>query len=95
MFPSLVSVEVAAKSFVFPRWSNFIFFRPHKLFRRAILAGCFHFARGPASSVHNDPHSMDVAPGHDLSRCDSRGPTDTSVRIYTVSFWIATCTDAI
>jgi len=41
MFPSLVSVEVAAKSFVLPRWSNFIFSRPHKLFRRAVVAGCW------------------------------------------------------
>jgi hypothetical protein len=36
MFPSLVSVGVAAKSFVFPRCSNFIFSRPHKLLRRAV-----------------------------------------------------------
>jgi hypothetical protein len=37
MFPSLVSLEVAAKSFVFPRCSNFIFSRPHKLLRRGYL----------------------------------------------------------
>jgi hypothetical protein len=37
----LFSVEVAAKSFVLPRCSNFIFSRPHKLFRRAVFTGCW------------------------------------------------------
>jgi hypothetical protein len=32
-FPAFVSVVVAAKSFVLSRCSNFIFSRPHDLFR--------------------------------------------------------------
>ena len=57
MFPSLVSLEVAAKSFVLPRWSNFIFSRPHKLFRRAVVAGCWFFGAIQAPIRYPAAHS--------------------------------------
>ena len=44
--PVLVSVVVAAKSFVFPRWSNLIFSRPHKLFR-GLVSQLIRFPAAP------------------------------------------------
>jgi hypothetical protein len=57
MFPSLVSVEVAAKSFVSRRCSNFIFSRPHKPFRRAIFAGCW-FPYGAIAYIRPKGHTL-------------------------------------
>jgi hypothetical protein len=44
--PVLVSVVVAAKSFVFPRWSDLIFSRPHKLFR-GLISQLIRFQAAP------------------------------------------------
>ena len=44
--PILVSVVVAAKSFVFPRCSNFYFSRPHKLFR-GLISQLIRFPAAP------------------------------------------------
>src|ERR1700733_14824174 len=38
--PVLLSLEMAAKSFVLRRWPNFYFSRPHNLFRGEEFAGC-------------------------------------------------------
>jgi pyruvate/2-oxoglutarate dehydrogenase complex dihydrolipoamide dehydrogenase (E3) component len=76
MFPSLVSVEVAAKSFVFPRCSNFNFSRPHKLFRRAVFAGCwFPYGAIPARPRWDYPaaHSMSRIIGVLVERYYSSG----------------------
>ena len=81
MFP-LRFLEVAAKSFVFPRCSNFIFPAPISYLGERYLPVVSIYT----SSLHNDRQSMDVPRGHDLSRCDRRGYTGTYFRDYTTNF---------
>jgi hypothetical protein len=63
MFPSLVSVGAAAKSFVFPRCSNFIFSRP----RWGTIC------RGAPFLAHKDTRYLSIGQylGFCRYRCDS------------------------
>jgi hypothetical protein len=46
IFPSWFLCEMAAKSFVSTKGVKFYFSRPHKLFRRAVFAGCRRASTG-------------------------------------------------